>query len=106
MTKEELKDKASNISKLLKSKVKSSVEIELEEIKDQVGGGTAPDVYLDGYAVSISSKDKTAEKIEREFRNLDVPIIVRVAHDKILIDVRTILDDDIELLVDEITSVI
>ena len=106
MTKEELKEKAENISKLLKSKVKSSVEIELEEIKDQVGGGTAPDVYLDGYAVSISSKDKTAEKIEREFRNLDVPIIVRVAHDKILIDVRTILDDDIELLVDEITSVI
>ena len=35
-----------------------------------------------------------------------MPVIVRVAHDKILIDVRTILEDDIELLVNEIESVI
>ena len=106
MSKDELKSKAENIANLLKNKIKSKIEIDIEEIKDQVGGGTAPDVYLDGYAVSIMSKNKTTEKIERELRNVDVPIIVRVAHDKVLIDVRTILEDDIELLVNEIASVI
>lgn len=106
MSKDELKAKAENIASLIKSKIKSKAEIDIEEIKDQVGGGTAPDVYLDGYAVSILSKDKTTEKIERELRNVDVPVIVRVAHDKILIDVRTIFEDDIELLVNEIASVI
>ena len=106
MSKDELKAKAENIASLIKSKIKSKAEIGIEEIKDQVGGGTAPDVYLDGCAVSIISKDKITEKIERELRNVDVPVIVRVAHDKILIDVRTILEDDIELLVNEIASVI
>ena len=106
MSKDELKLKAENIANLLKNKIKSKIEIDIEEIKDQVGGGTAPDVYLDGYAVSIMSKNKTTEKIERELRNVDVPIIVRVAHDKILIDVRTILEDDIELLVNEIASIV
>ena len=103
-SKDELKDKAEKIANELKSKCKA--EINVEEIKDQVGGGTAPDVYLEGYAVSIIKKDKAAEKIERELRALDVPVIVRVAHDKILVDVRTILEDDIKMLIDELVEVL
>ena len=34
-----------------------------------------------------------------------MPIIVRVAHDKIYFDVRTILDDDIDLIVDEVKNI-
>lgn len=103
-SKDELRDKAERIANGLKSKCKA--EIDIEDIKDQVGGGTAPDVYLDGYAVSIIKKDKAAEKIERELRELDVPIIVRVAHDKILVDVRTILEEDIDLLVSELCRIL
>ena len=103
-SRDELKDKAEKIASELKSKCKA--EISVEEIKDQVGGGTAPDVYLDGYAVSIIKKDKAAEKIERELRALDVPIIVRVAHDKVLVDVRTVLEDDIEVLINELIEVL
>ena len=103
-SKDELKDKAEKIAKELKSKCKAKINV--EEIKDQVGGGTAPDVYLDGYAVSIIKEDKAAEKIERELRALDVPIIVRVAHDKVLVDVRTILNDDIEVLIDELCKIL
>ena len=106
ITKEELKRKAEKIASELKSKVSKNITIDVEGIKDQVGGGTAPDVYLDGYAVSIISKDKTAEKLERELRTLEVPIIVRVAHDKILVDIRTVLEDDIELLVNELMEVL
>lgn len=105
-TKDELKNKAEKIANDLKAKIKSKVEIDVEEIKDQVGGGTAPDVYLDGYAVSIIKKDMAAEKIERELRALDVPIIVRVAHDKVLVDVRTILDDDVDILIDELVKIL
>ena len=47
-----------------------------------------------------------AEKIERELRALDVPIIVRVAHDKVLVDVRTILEDDVDILIDELCKIL
>ena len=102
ISKDELKEKANNLKDKLSNKISKDVSFLVEEVKDQVGGGTAPDVYLDGYAVSILSKNKTAEKIEREFRDVDIAIIPRVAHDKVYIDVRTILDDDIDILVDEI----
>ena len=105
-TKDELEEKANLLKNKLSKKLNKDIVLDVEEVKDQVGGGTAPDVYLDGYAVSILPKNKTAEQIEREFRDLDIAIIPRVAHDKIYIDVRTILDDDIDILIDEIAQVI
>lgn len=103
----ELKLKAETIKdKLIKAINKKDVDIDIEEVKDQVGGGTAPDVYLNGWAVTLFIKDFAAEKIERKLREVDVPIIVRVAHDKIYFDVRTILDEDIDLIVSEVKSII
>ena len=105
ISKSELKEKAEKLKDLLQKNVKGIDEIAVEEVKDQIGGGTAPDVYLDGYAVTATFKKYTPEKIERVFRDMDVPIIVRVAHDKIYFDVRTILTEDFELLIEQISKI-
>ena len=104
MSEDELKKKAEMLMELLKKSgvVNDKTKIEIEKVKDQVGGGTAPTVYLPGYAVTFYIEGKPAEKIERDLRELEVPIIARVAHDKIYLDVRTILDDDINVVVDEL----
>lgn len=106
ISKNELKDKSNDILNKIKSKVSANVTLDVEEIKDQVGGGTAPHVYLDGYAISIKSNDKSSEKIERELRAADVPIIVRVSHDKVYVDVRTILEEDINLLIETLCKIL
>ena len=103
----DLKLKAENIKeRFIKAISKKEIEISIEEVKDQVGGGTAPEVFLNGYAVTLAIKDLAAEKFERRLRDLDIPIIVRVAHDKVYFDVRTILDEDIDLVVSEVKSII
>ena len=103
----DLKLKAENIKeRFIKAINKKEIEISIEEVKDQVGGGTAPEVFLNGYAVTLAIKDLAAEKFERRLRDLDIPIIVRVAHDKVYFDVRTILDEDIDLVVSEVKSII
>ena len=102
----ELKLKSEKILNLLKAKNIKNSKFEIEKIKDQVGGGTAPNVYLDGYAISLVAENKTPEKIERDLRDLDVPIIARIQHDKIYFDVRTMLDDDIELFVEELCKIL
>lgn len=106
VTKDELKQKATNIKNELAKNLDKDVILDIEEVKDQVGGGTAPDVYLDGYAVSILTKKKSIEKLENDLRKLTVPIIPRIAHDKLYIDVRTILENDIKVLIDELLSVL
>ena len=110
ITKDMLKKKVELLLKELKESIEKNsqnkdVVIDIEEIKDQVGGGTAPEVFLDGYAISLFVKNSPAEKMERKLRELDIPIIARVAHDKIYVDVRTILDEDIKLVADEISSI-
>ena len=103
----DLKLKAENIKeRFIKAISKKEIAISIEEVKDQVGGGTAPEVFLNGYAVTLAIKDLAAEKFERRLRDLDIPIIVRVAHDKVYFDVRTILDEDIDLVVSEVKSII
>ena len=67
-----------------------------EPCKDQVGGGSAPTVRLNGIAVSIASDTVPAERLERLFRRAETPVIVRVAHDKVLLSVRTIKEEEIE----------
>ncbi len=63
--------------------------------KDQVGGGSAPTVKLSGVDVSVSSETLSAEKLERLLRKADIPVIVRVAHDEVLLSVRTIREEEI-----------
>lgn len=63
--------------------------------KDQVGGGSAPTVKLSGVAVSVSSETLFVEKLERLLRKADIPVIVRVAHDEVLLSVRTIREEEI-----------
>lgn len=93
-----LKEKAKRLSKLIANSF-------VEPVKDQVGGGTAPTVLLDGYAVVVDNKKIPAEKMERKLRELDIPIICRIAHDNILLDVRTIRDDELEIIAKEISSI-
>lgn len=101
ISKDKLKEKAEKLAKLLPSELNS----ELESVKDQVGGGTAPNVFLDSYAVSICKDSIPAEKLERKLREFDIPIIARISHDKVLLDVRTIMDDEMDIIVEELKNI-
>lgn len=78
------------------------VSAEVVETKDQIGGGSAPTTYLDGYGVSIVHNKLTPEKIERKLRSFRMPIIARINKDKLIFVLRTVDDDEIEVIKDAI----
>ena len=57
-------------------------------------------VRLNGCAVTVSSKDISAERLERFMRKAEIPVIVRVAHDQVLFSVRTIKESEMSLVAD------
>ncbi|MBR5285014.1 MAG: L-seryl-tRNA(Sec) selenium transferase, partial [Clostridia bacterium] len=61
--------------------------------KSQVGGGSVPGVYLDTRAVQVEVKGLSAAALEEKLRK-EYFIICRVSKDKIVFDVRTLLDGD------------
>jgi len=92
---DELNGKCERLIASIKEKT-DAFKLGFEPCKDQIGGGSAPTVRLNGMAVSISSDKFPAEKLERLFRKAETPVIVRVAHDEVLLSVRTVKEGEFE----------
>ncbi|WP_270302041.1 L-seryl-tRNA(Sec) selenium transferase [Baileyella intestinalis] len=72
-----------------------SLKLEVVEVKDQIGGGSAPMVYLPGWAVAVTSDSCSADSLERMLRKNKIPVIARINEDRLLLCVRTMRDQDV-----------
>ena len=58
-----------------------------------VGGGSAPGLELPTVLLSIERDGETAAATETWLRTLDPPVIARIDHDRVVLDLRTVLPD-------------
>jgi L-seryl-tRNA(Ser) seleniumtransferase len=58
----------------------------------QVGGGAMPLVELEGFGVAL--KVKKAQGLLERLRAQDPPVLARLHQDQVILDVRTVLDDE------------
>ncbi len=100
---EELQDKAAALIRVLQEKA-PEYEYDTEAVTDQVGGGSAPANYLEGIAVSIRNTGLTAEQMERRLRKAEVPVIARISHEHILLDVRCIKEEEYALVAEAVAQ--
>ncbi len=66
------------------------VRAEVVPETDQVGGGSVPTQLLPTFAVALSPKEGSVDALEEKLRRRARPIIGRIAHERYLLDVRTI----------------
>jgi len=59
-----------------------------------IGGGSAPGAVLPTKLVAIEAESRGAQQIEQHLREHDVPIIARIEHDRVVLDLRTVDPDD------------
>ena len=71
-----------------------------------VGGGSLPQQDLQSYSVSISCPDMTADTLADALRRAHVPIIGRIHQAQVLLDMRTVADAELPLIVDAIGQAI
>lgn len=74
--------------------------ISLQPTVSRVGGGAMPEHGLASWALGLKPGNLGASGFEKWFRGLNIPLIVRIEDEKLIIDLRTILEDDIPLLID------
>ncbi|MDD2216962.1 MAG: L-seryl-tRNA(Sec) selenium transferase [Eubacteriales bacterium] len=94
---EELKNRAEAIKERISSTA-DIFEAEITEVEDRIGGGAAPTSILSGWGVSVSSDKIGTKKIESALRAYKIPIIARIYKDKVLINARTVSDEEIEFI--------
>ena len=73
---------------------------------DQVGGGSVPTQLLDTYAVAVIPKNCSVDALEEKLRRMEPPIIGRIAKERYLLDLRTLWDDDIPLIVKNLAEAV
>jgi L-seryl-tRNA(Ser) seleniumtransferase len=66
----------------------------LESGVSLAGGGALPTQEIPTTLISIRSSRLSPSAMERSLRNLDVPIIARIADDELLLDLRTITEKE------------
>ena len=67
---------------------------EVTESPGEAGGGSMPGVSLPGWAVALTP----AEELERFLRGWETPVIGRIHRGKLLLDVRTLLPGDKDII--------
>jgi L-seryl-tRNA(Ser) seleniumtransferase len=63
-----------------------------------VGGGSAPGLQLPTVLLSIARQGESPDQTEAWLRSLDPPVIARIEHDRVVLDLRTVLPNQQELL--------
>lgn len=68
-----------------------------------VGGGSAPGLDLPTVLLAIERDHRSANDTEQWLRTLDPPIIARIEHDRVVLDLRTVLPSQDDTLVSLLT---
>ena len=98
MPAEEVRKKARRlINRLRKAKI-SGLRVSLKETISRVGGGALPLASPKSYAVVLEAEGFSAAELCRLLREASPPIIARVEEEKIFLDMRTVLPDEIPVI--------
>jgi L-seryl-tRNA(Ser) seleniumtransferase len=100
-----VKKRASELMDKLRKSNLDSYEFALREDFAAAGGGSLPTEKIASVLVAVKSKKMNAVKMEAKLRTLEVPIIVRVDKNEILIDLRTVAEDEFGFIVEGLRQI-
>jgi L-seryl-tRNA(Ser) seleniumtransferase len=101
---DELKSRAAKLIKRLRNKLPAAVEATTTAGESAVGGGSAPTSLLPTVLIQIKHPRLSANEIERSLRGGEPPVISRIVNDQVLLDLRTVGENEETDLINAILS--
>jgi L-seryl-tRNA(Ser) seleniumtransferase len=102
----EVKKRARKLLSKLRKENCAELELCLLDGFSTAGGGSLPTQKIPTVLVGLKSKKMSARRMEEKLRALEVPIIVRVDKDEVLLDLRTISEDEFLFIVEGLRQVL
>jgi len=99
----EIKARAKKIGLLLRRNTKDA-SIEIIEDSSQAGGGSLPEVNFPTFAVAIRPEKISVNVLEERLRMGDPAIIARIRGDSLIVDARTIGNEEVATVVKGVKS--
>ncbi len=105
MSLEELDKKSKDLLFKINERINSlDIEFTIEDDYSEVGGGSLPLEKLNTKCIVIDIKNHSTQEFENNLRHYNIPIITRLYKDKIYLDLRTIKEEDYNIIVDGISN--
>jgi L-seryl-tRNA(Ser) seleniumtransferase len=86
------------VAKLKPGMDADNIKIEVVPDVSQSGGGALAGIAFDTFAVAVSPLKISVNDFERRLRLGNPPVIARIKDDRLVLDMRTVLDNEIEAL--------
>lgn len=100
---DELKEKAQVLKDMFKLEC---IDFSIKKMNSLSGGGSLPDKIFPSYSLVLEADEKISiPKLVDNLRFNRLPIIVRVKDNQLIMDLRTIKDEDFEMLVAEFSRI-
>ena len=101
----EITQRAEELNNKLINLIGDRGEVSIENGRSEVGGGSLATESLPTRLVSFSLNKCTLEGLARRLRLSDPPIIARILNNKVAFDLRTIKEDEIDLIVRAVSKI-
>lgn len=102
MTEDEVRRRAET----LKSRLADPESVRIDACTSQVGGGTYPLDRLPSACLVLRTEKLKAQALSEALRGWPTPIISRIVDDEVLLDVRTLLDEDFATVAEAIDALV
>jgi L-seryl-tRNA(Ser) seleniumtransferase len=91
MTNTEIEKRAKTIENQINNK---SVEVELTKGNSAVGGGSAPLIHPETVLIALRHRELSTTELEAKLRQGTPPVIARIIEDRVVIDLRTVSENE------------
>ncbi|MFC1844569.1 L-seryl-tRNA(Sec) selenium transferase [Thermodesulfobacteriota bacterium] len=102
---EVMEKRAQKLAGRIKKNLAGKCSVTVKTAGSRVGGGAMPEEDLESRAVVLEPLDRSVNRLEKDLRTNSLPVIGRIEEDKFLLDMRTVGDDEISLIVDILKQV-
>ena len=100
----ELRHLGQTLLRRLRRLLPGTVRLSLENGLSRVGGGALPLLELPTAMITVEIEGVSPHQLEARLRTGTIPVIGRISRNRFLLDLRTILDADVPLLIQALCS--
>lgn len=97
-------DEIKRAGEALKDALPAAAHPELIEGESEVGGGSFPGAKLRTWLVRLTADRLTAHDLAARLRGAEVPVIARIAVDRVVLDPRTIFPEQLETVAQAVAA--
>lgn len=93
-----VKRRAKRLARRLQKSLTGVCTVNVVDLMSRVGGGAMPEQNLPSQGLSLVPSGMSVSRLELLLRRLDTPVISRIENNQLLLDLRTIADDELDLI--------